>query len=362
MEKLVLRGIMYGADKIPDTWFDRVPGNYYKTRPQSQVEPQRQDQRRYSDEYDDRDRRRDSHRSRSSIEKDNGRSPNDRYAYGDDNRYGYDDRYGGQSRDNYGDVKYRRDYREPDFSRFEDEPPRGPPSPTTAAEGGFAAGVAAAHMKNDLPPPAPSSAGAAPYVPYSNIYGSSQQNSPRQAYSPAPSSGVRSPQLHSMNQVSPPHRYADDDDYAVNRQAGYDGQYDNRDGRSSRRPQRPPMRSRSYDSYDSRDDHRSYREHPAEAYGRHRGKSPRRLSDTFDKSQRGLGYGAVGAIAGGLVGSGVGRGKVPATIGAVLGGLGANMFEARERFVTSSQTQKRKTSVKKGCATTCPNILRSLYS
>ncbi|KAK6422594.1 hypothetical protein LTR81_004754 [Elasticomyces elasticus] len=32
MEKLILRSVMYGADKIPDSWFEKVPGGYYKTK------------------------------------------------------------------------------------------------------------------------------------------------------------------------------------------------------------------------------------------------------------------------------------------------------------------------------------------
>lgn len=351
MEKLVLRGVMYGADKIPDTWFEKVPGNYYKSKQQpqnGQVEPQqRDDRRRHSDEYDDRrrhsdeyedryhngrDTRRDSHRARSSFDRDD---PNDKRSY--DDRYRYDSGYGGEDR--YDEPRHRRDYRDPNVRRYDDLPVRDLPSPTTAAETGFAAGVTAAHIKDrGLTPPPP-----APYVPYAHIYGNNQQPAP-------PPSSIGSPQPHSMNQFAA-HRGSVEDYPDRRYRRGYDGPDDRYDGHQDRsRPRRPPMRSRSYDSFDSRDDHRRRQpEHPAEAYGRHRGKSPGNLRDTFDKSQRGLGYGAVGAIAGGLVGSGVGKGPVPAAIGAVLGGLGANMFEARERFVPPNQTQERRTSDKKRC-------------
>ncbi|TKA73680.1 hypothetical protein B0A55_05621 [Friedmanniomyces simplex] len=30
MEKLILRSVMYGADRIPDSWFEKVPGGFYK--------------------------------------------------------------------------------------------------------------------------------------------------------------------------------------------------------------------------------------------------------------------------------------------------------------------------------------------
>ncbi|KAI7533779.1 hypothetical protein KC331_g12892 [Hortaea werneckii] len=36
MEKLILRSIMYGADKIPDSWFDKVPGGFYKAKDSAQ--------------------------------------------------------------------------------------------------------------------------------------------------------------------------------------------------------------------------------------------------------------------------------------------------------------------------------------
>lgn len=162
-----------------------------------------------------------------------------------------------------------------------------------------------------------------------------------------------------MNQVSPPRRNSlerqpQHERYA-DRGFGYDGPYNDRyhedrdyhdrypedldhdtdypDERYSRapRPQRP--RARSWDSYDSRDSQREDAERRSSRTDaqRSQAKSSSKLSTTFDKSQRGLGYGAVGAIAGGLVGSEIGKGPVPAAIGAVLGGLGANMFEAREK-------------------------------
>lgn len=64
-----------------------------------------------------------------------------------------------------------------------------------------------------------------------------------------------------------------------------------------------------------------------------------RIKENFDTSQRGLGYGAVGAIVGGLLGSEVDKGPIPMAIGAALGGLGANAFEARERYVDPRKPQ-----------------------
>lgn len=218
---------------------------------------------------------------------------------------------------------------------------------TAAATGGLAAGVAAGiaatRMNDQLHAPQPRAAEPAytGYVPYSDIYGSARSTGPQTTFSPQP---------HSMNQVSPPRRGTPSDYsdrlYPDDRHSrAYDGTYDDR--YNDRYQGRRDPRARSYDSYDSRDDYRRGRRDDDYADRRERGKSSSGLSGTFDGSQRGLGYGAVGAIAGGLVGSGVGKGPVPATIGAVLGGLGANMFEARERQV---KTKRSKTTVER-CAT-----------
>lgn len=64
-----------------------------------------------------------------------------------------------------------------------------------------------------------------------------------------------------------------------------------------------------------------------------RGKSKSRIREAFDTSQRGLGYAGIGALAGGLVGSEVGKGIVPTALAAAVGALGANAFEARDRYV-----------------------------
>lgn len=55
------------------------------------------------------------------------------------------------------------------------------------------------------------------------------------------------------------------------------------------------------------------------------------MRDRFDISERGVGYGTIGALAGGLLGNEVGKGVLPTALGAVLGGLGANVYEGREK-------------------------------
>lgn len=55
------------------------------------------------------------------------------------------------------------------------------------------------------------------------------------------------------------------------------------------------------------------------------------MRDRFDTSERGMGYGTIGAIAGGLVGNELGKGLLPTAAGAVVGALGTNAFQAREK-------------------------------
>lgn len=58
----------------------------------------------------------------------------------------------------------------------------------------------------------------------------------------------------------------------------------------------------------------------------------------FEKSERGLTSSAIGAIAGGLIANEVGKGPLTTVAGILLGGLGANAWEAREvRYVTSQK-------------------------
>jgi uncharacterized membrane protein YebE (DUF533 family) len=94
------------------------------------------------------------------------------------------------------------------------------------------------------------------------------------------------------------------------------------------------------DSYDARaQDGRSRSERRSEDKSKSRGKSKSRVREVFDTTQRGLGYGAVGAVTGGLIGSEFGKGAIPTAIGAAVGALGANAFEAREKYVQPRQPQ-----------------------
>lgn len=103
---------------------------------------------------------------------------------------------------------------------------------------------------------------------------------------------------------------------------GYDGAQDSRpqdDRRKSRRDDSP-----SHSDDESGPDMRRTRSES-------RRKSKHGIGKAFDKSRKGLGYGATGAAAGGIVGSGFGTGPVGAAVGAGLGGLGANAIQAKQQ-------------------------------
>ncbi|QIX01051.1 hypothetical protein AMS68_006568 [Peltaster fructicola] len=266
-----------------DSWFDRVPGNYYKGKPQppAATSDSRQDRSRHSGDYDDRrsqyddnyerrrdDRRRDSHRSRSSYDKGDRRYDGPEPRRNDD-RYGYNDGYGRQNDRSYDDqLESRRDYRRPASQRF-DEPVRADSPLTAAATGGLAAGIAAGiaatRMNDELHAPQPRAAEPAytGYVPYSNIYGSAKSNGPQTAFSTPPAASVGSPQPHMIDCI-PEER----------RSRAYDGPYDDRYDQRSRERRDP--RARSYDSYDSRDDYRKGRRDDDYAERRERARERRR--------------------------------------------------------------------------------------
>ncbi|KAK1058104.1 hypothetical protein LTR74_013633 [Friedmanniomyces endolithicus] len=255
MEKLILRSVMYGADKIPDTWFEKVPGGFYrmkedqaKARDQAKRDSKKSGKdgsgsrpstsdsrnggggrsRRYSTGEDDKrssdpPRRRDGERQRQRESYD-GQDQDDGHYSGDDRR----------RRRNHGSTRNRRrsfdDDREysqgagppPPRDNRRDErrmndgapyPERGSaPSPRAhsnlhdsavgaAALTGATMGLAdgASHPYDDSTASAPPSASAGRkgvaggYVPYANIYGAPAKQTQREPYSTTPSQSSAGP-------------------------------------------------------------------------------------------------------------------------------------------------------------------------
>ena len=93
------------------------------------------------------------------------------------------------------------------------------------------------------------------------------------------------------------------------------------------------------DEYDRRDSRRSRSSKTKSTRSRSRSGIRGQLDKRFDKTERGLTSGALGALAGGLVGHEVGKGPLATVAGVVLGGLGANAFEARQERQKGREAQ-----------------------
>jgi hypothetical protein len=254
MEKLVLRGIMYGADKIPDSWFEKVPGGFYKGQQDKQAKPNDKDdkrrdkreksrRRRHSDEYEERrpryeesydsDRpayaperhRRDANRSsydggdnNDSVDEERQRRRARRSTINDADRYGYNDGFSQRdsTRRSYApnDRLYESSPHESHGSSqyadpYFDHTAKRNSTAAAAASAGTAATMAQRHVSS-APPMAPATFPVqtpitASYVPYSNIYGVNEMQMPngRQMFSPPPANSISSVQANSMNQVTP---------------------------------------------------------------------------------------------------------------------------------------------------------------
>ena len=254
MEKLVLRGIMYGADKIPDKWFEKVPGGFYKGQQDKQGEKddkrrdrrERSRRRRHSDEYEERrpryedsydgdrtarapERRRgDAQRSSydggdnyESADEERQRRRARRSTIGDADRYGHNDDFSRRdsTRRRYApnDRPYEPSPHESqDSTQYTDHYLNQGAKRNSAAAAAAGAGTAAAmtyqsqrHVSSAppvVPVAFPMQTPVGPgYIPYSNIYGlnSTQTSNGRQMFSPPPANSISSVQSNSVNQVTP---------------------------------------------------------------------------------------------------------------------------------------------------------------
>ncbi|KXS95630.1 hypothetical protein AC578_3561 [Pseudocercospora eumusae] len=421
MEKLILRGVMWGrgkADKIPDPWFEKIPGAYYKAKQEAHkrhkgVDMKKRRSRRHSDdEYDEEDSRPDrdhgyrseGHGTHSTLGKsfdgpDDYDSINNRprrkrskprRQRDDDDRYGYDDGYGRRDRRNGANgVEYGSGVVPPEqqVPQAHPIPPGAEPYVAGAAAAAGAAGVQAAQAgpfspvsdprSPQQPPSSSNNSGATNpfvrststlrggmatgYVPYAHIYGGPKPANGSLNFAPPPSD-TGSVQPNFLNQVAAP--VAQQQGYVQNpyaqeappgSQPGYmpdpywnERQYQNQHREHSDRRDRhrrdeyessedsysPPRsrrsrrsrRHRSYsrDRYSDDDSHRSRRARSERPSNGNAGPPARGKSQTvkgpFDTSSKGLGSSVIGAIAGGLVGSELGKdSKIPGAVGSILG-------------------------------------------
>ncbi|EME87381.1 uncharacterized protein MYCFIDRAFT_169220 [Pseudocercospora fijiensis CIRAD86] len=405
------------ADKIPDPWFEKIPGGFYKAKEQQQrirksLDMKKHRSRRHSDdEYDDEHSRPDrddgyrseGHGRRSTLGKsyDGGddydsinnrprrsRSKPRRYR-DDDDRYGHEDAYSRRDRrDGANGVEYGTGVVPPEqqLPQAHPIPPGVDPYVAGAAAAAGAAGVQAAQAapfspvsdpRSPQPPPSLSnhSGGTNPfvrststlrggmatgYVPYAHIYGGPKQANDSPNFAPPPSD-TASVQPNSLNQVAAPvaqqqgyvqnpyaqeappgsqpaympDPYWNERQYQKNQHREHNGRRDRprRDDYESSEDSYSPPRSRrsrrsrrdrsySRDRY-SDDSHRSRRapsERPPKGNAGPPARGKSQMKGPFDTSSKGLGSSVVGAIAGGLVGSELGKdSKIPGAVGSILG-------------------------------------------
>lgn len=176
---------------------------------------------------------------------------------------------------------------------------------------GLAEDAAAAEYADHRRPHSSKATGG--YVPYADVYGQEPQMPHQSRLQRDMEYENGSQTSHRSRRASTPYARAAyvSDDYPTSESAH---------SRSS---------GRSHRHRDEKDDSRSRRK------SRNHSRARSSVRDRFDTSDKGLGYGTIGALAGGLMGSEMGRGGVlPTVAGAVIGGLGANAFEGREKSVS----------------------------
>lgn len=245
MEKLVLRGIMYGADKIPDKWFEKVPGGFYKGQQDNKQakRPEKDDRRRgkrersrrrrHSDEYEERRpryedpydndrpahgsgrRRRDAERSSydggddyDSVDGERQRRRSRRSTISDTDRYGYNDGFSRRdsTRRSYAPVgrPYESSSRESQESSqypdsYADHRAKRNSAAAVAAGAGTAAAIAQQSQQRTSTAPSTAFPAQAPvsasYIPYSNIYGLNDTQ--------LPANSISSVQPNSVHQIAP---------------------------------------------------------------------------------------------------------------------------------------------------------------
>lgn len=98
MEKLILRSVMYGVDKVPDKWFEKVPGGFYKAKEEGDREASGSGSKQKDSNKKDGQKNRDKNDNRDDRYRSNGHRRRDRrsrssYDGGGDDDDDEDDRY-----------------------------------------------------------------------------------------------------------------------------------------------------------------------------------------------------------------------------------------------------------------------------
>ncbi|CAK3982817.1 Hypothetical predicted protein [Lecanosticta acicola] len=332
MEKLILRGVMYGADKIPDSFFDRIPGGYYraKEKKDEMTKKKRRSRRTYSDDEYEGD---ESRRGRDDGYRSEGHGRHDKSYDGNDDEHYDNINHRPRRQRSRADIYRGRDERSDRSSRHNEPRVDGGfsyggspvvPPPMSPSQADVASPLETSYSPRQFSPQPQAPAGyqnpaqhnrststlrggmATGYVPYADIYGGP-------TFNPPPASDIGSVQPNYMNQVAPPvaqppyqqNPFAQEAPFGF--QPGYvpdpyhkPGHYDERyepsrgaangydgyDSETERAPSRSRSRSRhrrhSRDSYDSRDRSRRRNDSRAQLAPPQRGRDEKKGREVKD--------------------------------------------------------------------------------
>lgn len=382
MDKLALKAIAYGAERIPDRVFEAIPGGYFTPQEKKDIKKQR---KKRADKHRDSSSGRRSHRPHTPPDEFSDYSPSE-------DSDGYDDRgqrrrsrrhsmsgslsRGGDKRQSKQEQKEREweemeraERGEPEMSyppppTSESYAPPRPYNPVNYAPAGAseAAGEAVANEYYDRQA---SSAEheyqypAQPYAPSPTVRPTTANSATAARYTPA---GYYPPNSATYTPVNTGYAPYNPADYASPSQTG--GPYaaprstyaspppfyrqTSHSQPSLNQYAYPPNNQLVYQESPSRyDSTRSSHRHKHHGDGhslRHRtrsvggGRSRSRMTDqvrdrldqlNLDETDKKLAAGAVGALAGGLAGNQVGHRTLSTLVGAAIGGLGGSALEKR---------------------------------
>ncbi|GAB7359969.1 hypothetical protein MBLNU230_g7494t1 [Neophaeotheca triangularis] len=252
MEKLIFISVMYGVDKVPDKWFDKVPGGYFKEKEKEGEEKEKTKRRkekesksgsrrsrRNSDGHSDRRTRSKTRsktydrRSKTAYDMDgaNDESGDERHRRRrsaghrrrrrsvDDDRYGYDDGYGrppSGRREGHDGRRRSQQGAPPGYAppavgarTAQYTPPINPPAPGSVPPGGFTASPANgytpySHIYGQSPQP-PAGSGVPPPPPQNHMNGSARApNGINTAVPPPPSAAPMMQSPYAQSPTYPP--------------------------------------------------------------------------------------------------------------------------------------------------------------
>ncbi|KAF2689617.1 hypothetical protein K458DRAFT_427747 [Lentithecium fluviatile CBS 122367] len=368
MSVLAFKALDYGAEKIPDRIFEKIPGGFFTPSERKNIEkkrhPEREARNKSEQRRSDRDRRR-TERERTPL------TDYSDYSGYDDTDYGRETRrknrrrrarslgrsisrslsrgrHQNRSRDLDGEYEMDRAERAeggphfapPPTSEYRPYDPRdyASPPPTTGASAANAYDQRPSSARPDYGyPPQPHSSTAARYTPAAG-YAPSPVNAsappPSQAYPPYNPADYAAPRAAETAYAAPPpfYRQQSRSQPSLPQHPYQDSQYPNSHNQLA--PYNPPPVVHGSTASSHRRRHGDGKHYRARSAGHH-GRSDSvtdKVRDRFenlDLHDKNLAASVGGALAGGFAGNRVGHGTLSTLIGAGIGALGGREIEKR---------------------------------